>query len=232
MVVLSDLEKGYLCVISGIDGSGKSALLRSMMARCEDLGVSPVKRKFRSGFIKSIYLFLKPGSKRDKIHESGGAKKKNPAVPKNIAVQRIYLFITLLDICLYVVRLRWDLMLQRVIFIDRYYWDSQVEFEEKLPRANITGSFLWRLATRLAPVPDAAFLLHLSTEEAIRRMQVRNTQLIEPFDIQSFEVLEERNLRYQELSRDVRWIVLDATESPERLLEKAWGIVKNTGHIH
>lgn len=226
MTIQNDLEKGRLFVISGIDGSGKSTLLRSMMARCEDLGLTTVKRKFRSGFLKSIYLFLKPGSGKDEIQESEGAKEKSSSVPKNPIVKRIYLFITLLDIVLYMLYLRWDLFLRRVIFMDRYYLDSQVELEEKFPMSNITGSFLWRFALRLAPIPDAAFLLHLTTKEAIRRMEVRNTQLTQPFGIQPFDVLEKRNLRYQELSRDGHWIALDATESQEMLLEKAWVIVK------
>ena len=225
MMALNNSEKGYLFVISGIDGSGKSTLLRSLMARCEGLGANTVKRKFRSGFIKSIYLFLKPGSDKDEIKENSDKKNKSSSVPKNPIVKRIYLLITLLDIVLYVLRLRWDLLLRRVIVMDRYYWDSQVELEEKFPNTNVTGGFLWRSAVRLAPVPDAAFLLYLSTEDAIQRMKVRNTQLANPYHIQAFDILEKRNLRYQELSRDGYWTILDATETPEVLLEKAWGVI-------
>jgi len=222
----NNFEKGYLVVISGIDGSGKSTLLRSMMARCADLGANTVKRKFRSGFLKSIYLFFKPGSEKDEIKETRETKEKSSSVPKNPIVKHIYLLITLLDIVLYVLRLRWDLLLRQVIFMDRYYWDSQVELEEKFPTTNITKGFLWRFPIRLAPVPDAAFLLYLTTKDATRRMEVRNTQLEHPFSIQPFDVLEKRNLRYQELSKDGHWIVIDATESSEELLEKAWGVVQ------
>ena len=225
MKIPNNFNKGRLFIISGIDGSGKSTLLRSLIARCEGLGANTVKRKFRSGFLKSIYLFLKPGSDKDEVKENSEKKDKSSSVPKNPVTKRIYLLITLLDIVLYVLRLRWDLLLRRVIVMDRYYWDSLVELEEKFPTTNITGSVLWRLAVSLAPVPDAAFLLYLTTNEAIRRMEVRNTQLTNPYHIQSFDILEKRNLRYQELSREGHWIVLDATETPDVLLEKAWDIV-------
>ncbi|MEO8726857.1 MAG: thymidylate kinase [Acidobacteriaceae bacterium] len=163
-------HRALLVSFSGIDGSGKSTQIESLVAQLQMVGLTTrqlafwddvvVGTRYREGFVHKIY-----GS------EKGIGAPDKPVHRKDKNVRRWYL--TLARHALYLldaVHLRRVLRRDagsgaRVIIIDRYIYDELAN----LPLANSFTRRFVSAVKRLVPQPDVAYLLDADPDAARRR---------------------------------------------------------------
>jgi len=139
------------------------------------------------------------------VPPSGHTSQRTQAFGKSW-VRRLWLAAAILDLLwVYGVQVRWRRWRGQTVVCDRYLWDTLVDFRMNFPQEQVERWFLWRCLARLAPKPDAAFLLLVSVEESVRRSDVKG----EPFR-DAPEVLAQRLVQYQSLADETGvWHVLD-----------------------
>jgi thymidylate kinase len=148
-----------LISFSGVDGSGKSTQIESLVSLVEASGFTVrrlafwddvvVLTRYREGFVHRVY-----GS------EQGVGSPERPVRRRDKNVRRWYL--TLARHALYLldaIHLRWVIARHRragdVIVMDRYIYDELAN----LPLVNRVSRVFARMLARVAPQPDLAYLL-------------------------------------------------------------------------
>ncbi|AEH44941.1 thymidylate kinase [Thermodesulfatator indicus DSM 15286] len=189
---------GFLIAIEGLDGSGKSTFIKGLAQKLEEKGEKVcVTREPTSG----------EWGQKIREHLAAGSKISPQAMAELFLRDRRehaqnFLIPKLQD--------------GQIILCDRYYlstmaYQGACELDIKeIKKANET----W------APVPDLILYLKVSVEEALKRVNQRKFYKPEVFETQEFLTkvasIYENNLKY------FRHEIIDASASPEEVLERAW----------
>jgi thymidylate kinase len=201
--------RGALITFGGLDGAGKSTQINLLTDYLLKRGSKPVNIWTRVGYT-SVLQGIKTLSRRllpRRLPPSGQSPQRSQAFSK-WWVRRLWLSLALVDLLrVYGVQIRWHRFRGRLVLCDRYVWDTAIDFRLNFPQENLDQYWLWRLLARIAPRPDAAFLMLLSVAESQRRSAIKG----EPFP-DAPEVLERRLAYYKDLIPRVPFHVLDGSQ--------------------
>jgi dTMP kinase len=222
------MGKGMLVTFSGLDGAGKSTQIELLLEALRRQGYHPIYLWTRGGYT-TLFEALKRVLRKapaQVIPPSGPNPKRSAAFSRPF-VRRIWLVLALIDLIrVYGLQVRMWRWRGYAVICDRYLWDTLIDFKLNLPSEQVERWWLWRALVRLAPRPHAAFLLLVPVEESLRRSDIKG----EPFR-DSAEVLERRLAAYQQLSKDIRWHVLDGRQAKSELAAEIIGTIKLTGGL-
>lgn len=213
-----------LVTFSGIDGAGKSTQIELLMDHLRREGRKPLYVWTRGGYtplferLKALLRRL-PGRA---VPPPGNNPRRTQAFRKGW-VRRLWLVLGLLELLwLYGLQLRWWRWRGRVVVCDRYLWDTLIDFRLNFPQEYVERWWLWRLLARIAPQPDAAFLLLVPVEESVRRSDAKGEPFRDPP-----EVLAQRLAQYQALAQDGCWHVIDGRRPIPELAAEVWMTVES-----
>ena len=172
-------RRGAIVTFSGVDGAGKTTQIDLLEAALQADGHRPVRLWYRPGYspaldrLRGAVRALRPGAL-----PPPGPSARREATFARPGVRRTWAAVALLDALVhYAVRVRALRAAGRVVLCDRYVWDGLLDLELRFPDLGVRRWPLARALERLAPEPDAAFLLVVPWEECVRRAAAR----AEPF---------------------------------------------------
>ena len=198
-----------LITFSGLDGSGKSTLVGYLKEALErdnkqvvvshmnyDVGLYSFLRFVRPKFAKTNGRAGQTHAPRDRAFESDFQTKTAKLRYKLVWNKGLRFLIYPLDVLIFrFYRLYVESMNQRVLIMDRYFYDTVVD---------ITGarrSFQTRLLSWLTPTPDLSIYLDCNAEQAFRRKHEY-----------SVDFLNRRRLSYQKLVAGLPRMVVISTD--------------------
>ena len=168
-----------LIAFSGTDGAGKSTQIEALNAWLVETGLRPKLLWARGGYTP-IFQVLKRvlrGISGRRLPSAGRSGQRQQAMGRP-RVARLWLRIAVIDLMLFWgAYLRLQQLLGRVVICDRYIDETRLDFRRNFPTVAFEEMWLWRLLERVAPTPDAAFLLWVPVEESMRRSREKG----EPF---------------------------------------------------
>ncbi|MDW7775544.1 MAG: hypothetical protein SCH39_04290 [Methanosarcinales archaeon] len=212
------MNTSHLIIFTGIDGSGKSTLSRTLVERLEK---ENNKARYlwwfsaENSLMRRTLRLLSRGGKGETTENNEGT------LPKSSPVQKLYQFIVLLDY-------QWQtffhvylpLMSGKNVICDRYVYDIVISFTKEFNYPEAKTRKMMSTLLRLSPKPDIAFFVDVPVEVAIQRKH----------DIPSIQHHEELRSLYNTFIRD-EMICLDGTKSIAELNDNVWDIVKNQFNI-
>lgn len=198
-----------LITFSGLDGSGKSTLVEYLKERLErenkevvvshmnyDVGLYSLLRFARTKFAKTNGRAAQMHAPRDRAFENDFQTKIAKLRYRLVWNKGLRFLIYPLDVLFFLFyRLYVERMNQRVLIMDRYFYDTVVD---------ITGarrSFPTRLLSWLTPAPDLSIYLDCNAEKAFRRKHEY-----------SVDFLNQRRLSYQKLLAGLPRMVVISTD--------------------
>jgi len=186
-------SRGTFVVVEGIDGVGKSTLLRTLARTLRQRGLSVALRR-------------EPSDRRL------GALAQSTATedPWSGAV-----YFTV-DRHLAAPELERALRLHDVVLQDRSFYSTLAYQGSALPPGDRRR--LAQLQRSAVRTPDRVVLLDLPPSEALRRLGARDSRR---GPLERRRTLERVARAYRSLARSHRWVVLDAREAPKELARQA-----------
>jgi len=182
--------RGFMVVILGPDGSGKSSVIRKISQTFAEKS--------------AIKLFhLRPALGRATTTKEGGYPVTDPhkSPPYGLFVSGIKILYFLFDYGVgYLVKIQPLLRQQMIVFFDRYYHDLLVD-----PRRYRYGGPMWlaRLAGKMIPSPDMFLLLDASPEVLQGRKQ----------EVSFAETARQREAYLQFVLAQKNGVVVDASQA-------------------
>jgi thymidylate kinase len=165
-----------LITFSGLDGSGKTTLVRLLRTRLERRDVpATVSHMYRDVGVYALgRALVRRLGRRAERAGSGRVKGGDPA-PDIIWNRSLRLLVYPLDLLLFACyRLYVEGVKRRVLIMDRYFYDTLVDvsFRRGTSRAA-------RILRRLTPTPSVPVLLDISPAEAFARKGEHGLQFLE-----------------------------------------------------
>ncbi len=218
-------RRGFLISFSGLESSGKSTQIDTLVAELRRCGERPLCLWTRPGYTKRLEAAkravrrLKGAARPARPNAIGQQGARVPRYPRRASdfrrtwKRRLWLRLALIDLlATYVLQARlWRLRGRTVVF-DRYLTDGVVDFRVNFPDEAVEAMWLAKLLRAAAPRPDAAFLLDVPVEESIRRSDARRRGHRE-----TREVLERRRAAYAQLAEGGNWTVIDGRASQDEI---------------
>jgi thymidylate kinase len=202
--------RGQLIAFSGIDGAGKSTQIDLIFQSLRERGKKPVYLWTRGGYtgpFNTLKALLRRIIGR-KLPPSGRNDKRDKAFKKNW-VRNLWLILAILDLMLvYGIYVRISRTFGRVVIVDRYLWDTWIDFRLNFSDVGVDQWILWKLLVLITPKPDAAFLMLIPVGECLLRSKLKD----EPFP-DSEEVLSQRLKLYHELSGQHKVNTIDCLQA-------------------
>lgn len=214
-------RKSFLISFSGIDGSGKTTLSKSLV---EMLNKNGIKCRYVYGRLQPLLskpfmwlgriVFLRKTSKNYVEY----SRRKRETMKKFALLSLVYKYILLLDYSLQLLfKIRIPKLLGKSIVCDRYVYDTVIndisaDHGLSIHEMKKVIDKLFYFAIR----PDIAFLIDLPEEIAYQRKS----------DTPSLEYLRERRKLYLEIAREFRIVVLEGTKELDELLKEIVGKTK------
>ncbi len=202
----------HLVSFEGIDGAGKSTLVSLTEAALSTRGVDAAFTR------EETATFLGDAVRRAITHGMD-------------PVTIVHLFLA--DRYQHLVDLRRPLEEDRLIVTDRYHDSTRayqgVALAERFDGFEPFEAWLGQLVEDWLVVPNRTYLLDIDPETAIARLEGRKEQ----GGYEKLEFLTKVQKRYRELaeSEPDRWVVLDATASPTRLVKAVVADLEKQGII-
>lgn len=216
-----------LIVFSGLDGAGKSTQIELLRERLARDGARTTVRWLRGGYTP-LFTAAKTLGRRvggQRVPAPGRSTARTAALGRG-SVRRVWLVVALADLLIFCIALRLRRRLGWTVICDRYLADTLIDFRLNFPAERVEHWWLWRLAVRLAPRPDAAFLLLVPVAESLRRSDVKGEPFRDPP-----EVLARRLAEYEALAHEGRHVTLDGTR-PAAALAAAIATVVGVPSTH
>lgn len=204
------MRRGMLITVSGTDCSGKSTQIELLEAALRERGDAVRRFWFRPGYseemdaVRAFVRQIRPGA----IPRAGHSAEREEVFARP-GVSRAWVAMALVDsLVQYVVKVRAWLWRGQTVICDRYIWDGELDLQLRFPDLEHLYGPALAAVQRLAPKPDAAFLLTLPYDVATVRAEAKN----EPFPDRE----ELRRIRwecYDDMAQRPELIALDATRS-------------------
>lgn len=203
------MNKGYLIVFTGIDGSGKTTQAEMLVdvLRQSGLEVSYVWARWEQRLVRPFTKKWKRKIEKDTGHADGRAIKNKPKKQKllsNPFVRWLWLFAFFIDYGLQILfKIRFKLIWDRVLVSDRMFYDSVID-----QAVNLGSNKDWLLNNLdsvwmrfLFPKPDMVFYIDCPGEVAFSRKD----------DAPDVEYLTDRRMLYKHLAEKYNWNIIDGT---------------------
>ena len=225
------MSKGYLLSFSGPDGVGKSTQVRLAIEDLSAQGYTVLRVWTRIGhtalprFVKNMAKRLRRLKSRSRRQSSSTPSAATVSEPGEEAspsgkgrAARLFLLLGILDLIrVYGWRVRWLRWRGKVVICDRYVGDTALYFDRRFPELNVERWWLWRILVKVAPKPDAAFMLLTSPENALARAMER-----EKDDEEELRKVEGQVRHYADHASAYPWHVIDAGQS----IEDVWAQIE------
>ena len=208
------MKKGYLVCFTGIDGSGKTTLAKSLVRSLKSRGIASV---YVYGRVKPVMLrpfvwfgrlvFMRGKDMFDDYTEY--SKTKRRAIRKHHALFGLYCCTLWID---YVIQISFKVCLpllhRQIVVCDRYVYDTVItDLATDMDYSTEQIVSQLRRVFRFVPRPDIVFLVDAPEEVAYRRKD----------DHPSIKYLKERRQIYLDVSKYRDISVLDGTLSPQEI---------------
>lgn len=212
-----------LICFSGIDGSGKTTLAKTVVENGRKIGIDykyvwanaqpiliqPLRWISNRTFLRGQDMFRDYNSYKS---------TKLTIVRKNLIIRWMYISVLLLDYFIWLmIRVNLPRMFGRNIVLDRYIFDVAINTGLLLERPVRTIYSWTKIILYFFPKPDLLFWVDVPEEEAFERKN----------DIPSMEYLHERRKIYAELMQRWEPILVDGTQNADDLLAYVWGNLGN-----
>ncbi len=191
-----------LISFSGLDCAGKSTQITLLKEYLQKKGYTVEEVWSRGGYtpgIEKIKSILRRGkSKAPEEQTLIERQKKVQTAPRG---GKLLLWLSMVDLVFY-----WGFTFkkkskgQRILFCDRYYWDTYIDFKLKYPSARFEKWLTWKMVTKAYRKPDVSFVLTVTPEESMRRSDLK----FEPFP-ETKEKREARLMCYMDEIQKGRW---------------------------
>lgn len=202
-------QRGLLYTFSGIEGAGKSTLVRQFVSQLERIDAKPAVIWSRPGYTPGLSLLKRivrrtRASRRVVRHEyplrSGSFRSP--------LMRRVWLIASLLDLLwVYCVRVRWYMSKGCLVVCDRYVADAHIDMLTYYPEDRVESWMLWRLLERFAPQPTQQFMVLVPLEVSLTRHIGRGGSIE---DVAA--IFAQRLTRYQSLAESEPITVLDGSK--------------------
>lgn len=198
-----------------MDGAGKSTQIEILVDHWRDTGLVPVRLWARGGYTPGME-WLKRTARRclgkSIVPAAGPSAARTRALSRG-STRKWWLRLAILDlIWLYAIAIRWWRWRGRPVVCDRYWNDTELDFELNFPQEQVRNWWLWKLLRWSACRPTHQFLLLIPVDESMRRSVAKN----EPFP-DSPEVLQKRLAAYESWRTNGQWHLLDGRQPREDL---------------
>lgn len=217
------MRRGLFICFTGIDGSGKTTLSKTLVNSLNGSGVrcNYVYSRMSPFILKPLIIvgrliFLRHENMFDDYSEYTATKRR--ALRSHSVLSELYLRILWLDYLLQIiVKVRVPLILGRNLVCDRYVYDTVItdlSVDMDYSRKDVINQL--DRALRFVPKPDMTFLVDVPEYIAYKRKN----------DVPSVAYLEERRSVYLDIAAKWNLAVLDGTRDLEDLGSLIQGQVK------
>jgi dTMP kinase len=202
------MKRGVFICFTGIDGSGKTTLAKSLVEIMKRNGIECryVYNRYNPFMLKPFIvvaraIFLRGNDMFEDYTEDSNAKKR---IFKNHLLSVIYQSFLLFDYSLQIfIKVKIPLILGKNIICDRYIYDTVcTDLAVDMNYSNEKKIDMLRKCFYLFPKPDMTFLIDIPEEIAYGRKD----------DIPSVDYLKDRRNIYLEIGRAYKMISLDGTK--------------------
>lgn len=191
-----------LISFSGLDCSGKSTQINLLKEYLQGKGYSVEEVWSRGGYtpgIEKLKNLVRGG--KSKAPEEQTAEERQAKVAAEPRGGKLLLWLSIADLMFYWGRtFKKKSKGKKVLFCDRYYWDTYVDFKLKYPKVNFDKWLVWKLMTACYRKPDVSLVLTVTPEESMRRSNLKFEPFPEPQDKR-----EARLNRYLQEIKNGRW---------------------------
>ncbi|MDH5644421.1 MAG: hypothetical protein OEZ01_00345 [Candidatus Heimdallarchaeota archaeon] len=209
-------KKKRLIVLTGVDGSGKTTLIKRVSSQLQqqDVRLQIVWCGFRPFLTLPIIRIAKLIMLRrhDKFADYKGHREaRNRGMKRAKFANGVLLFILMLDYYPVIfVRVIIPVLMGRTVICDRYYFDILLYYSVITNQKTEYLSELVQKLSFLFPNPELCFFIKITPEEAIRRKE----------DVPSTEYIAERIMYYEQMLKVVDCRCLDGEESVDNNTNK------------
>lgn len=164
-----------LIEFSGLDCAGKSTQITLVKNFLETRGYHVRVIWSRGGYTPGIE-FLKSivrGGKNKKPEEQT-TEERNAKMAHEPRGGKLLLWLSIADLVRY-----WGWTFRRlskgnnIVLCDRYFWDTEIDFDLKYQRIAYKRWFVWKLLKKVYRKPDLSFVLTITPEESVRRSSLK-----------------------------------------------------------
>jgi thymidylate kinase len=196
-----------LVSVSGIDGSGKTDLIKSVVNELQQSGVEAASARF--DLVDVIPGHSLPDYIYSLFIRSGNTTDSDAIIGDCITFEYLKFHMETVSACQPNVR---------VLVLDRYIWDYLLTNEIVFQALTTTQQSLMRAI----PLPQVKIFLDCDPDTAINRIvkrQEKRTQL------ERRDILEEKRSRYLAMSRELAGIIIDGTLSKSDVRNQAMAAI-------
>jgi dTMP kinase len=163
---------------SGLDCAGKSTQIELLQRYYEGKGYRVKVIWSRGGYTPGITWLkgiIRGGNRKPQEMTAEERQVKVTGKPKG---GRLLLWLSIVDLVFY-----WGIFFRlsnrksTMIFCDRYFWDTYIDFRIKYPHVRFDKWPVWKLLSALYKKPDCSFVLTITPEESMSRSELK----FEPF---------------------------------------------------